>query len=77
MEEEGILNAWKKKMLMKVTTTTAKMMASSHPVATLTAWLFADIRSIQALSRRLTQNSKTTGSPRSHHQFPCHAIHAT
>ena len=77
MEEEGILNAWKKKMLMKLTTTTAKRMASTHPAITLKEWLFSAFLSIQALSRRLTQNSKITGSPKSHHQFPCHAIHAT
>ena len=35
MEEEGILKAWKKNMLMNVTTTTAKMIASSQSSHTL------------------------------------------
>ena len=35
MEEDGILNAWKKKTLMKkATTTTANSRASNHPSAT-------------------------------------------
>ena len=35
MEDEGILNAWKKKILMNVTKMTAKMMASSQSSQTL------------------------------------------
>ena len=77
MEEEGILNAWKKKMLISVTTTTAKMMASSHPNATLSARLFVASLSIQPFSFRETQNSKTTRRPKSHHQFPCQATQST
>ncbi|WP_290954740.1 hypothetical protein [Fibrobacter sp.] len=77
MEEEGILKAWKKKTLMNVTTITAKSRASTQPSVVLRPRLFCAIFSNHALSRRLAVNSKTTGRPRSHHQFPCHAIHAT
>ena len=67
MDEEGILNDWKKKMLMNVTTMTAKMIASSQSRKTLgfCPSLYLGFQKVQ-LTFFVTHMSKTTIRPRSH-----------
>ena len=67
IEEEGILKAWMKKMLMKVTTMTAKIMASSQSSHTLcfSPSLYSFFQKAH-LTFLVMKMSKITSSPNNH-----------